>query len=269
MQLLYSSHQPIGPQPYPVIYIRGCQSGTWSQTGTESPYLQHRVATLLLQHGRRNQNHPTRNSFRKSTLLVSCCGAWLWSWLAAVVNLFVLNLICFVGRAALIFPSPPNNSSDLFIGLMRMRGNRSFTYVSVRCSLVVAVDAGREGSGLRGEEYFRLPLYTRNGQVGEHVQRRKKKDLAPSRARGSTGPFLGGVLTQRVSTQPLELFIPRLSRCTTQWFVSSSEHLYVDERLKTPAPVYMHTQILCAHILNVETTKTGNIGCRNKSSTRC
>ena len=67
--------------------------------------------------------------------------------------------MCFVGRAALIFPSPPNNSSDLFIGLMRMRGDRSFTYVSVRCSLVVAVDAGREGSGLRGEEYFRLPLY--------------------------------------------------------------------------------------------------------------
>ena len=30
--------------------------------------------------------------------------------LAAVVNLFVLNLVCFVGRAALTFPSPPNNS---------------------------------------------------------------------------------------------------------------------------------------------------------------
>ena len=26
----------------------------------------------------------------------SCCGFWLWSWLAAVVNLFVLNLVCFI-----------------------------------------------------------------------------------------------------------------------------------------------------------------------------
>ena len=26
----------------------------------------------------------------------SCCGFWLWSWLAAVVNLFVLNLLCFI-----------------------------------------------------------------------------------------------------------------------------------------------------------------------------
>ena len=26
----------------------------------------------------------------------SSCGFWLWSWLAAVVNLFVLNLLCFI-----------------------------------------------------------------------------------------------------------------------------------------------------------------------------
>ena len=92
---------------------------------TRSLYLQHRVATLLLQHGRRHQNHTTRTPFR--SLLLSCCGFWLWSWLAAVVNLFVLNFMCFVGRAALTFPSPPNKSSDLFIGLMRMTGNRSYT----------------------------------------------------------------------------------------------------------------------------------------------
>ena len=97
-----------------------------------SPYLQHRVATLLVQHGRRHQNHPTRNPFLKScrfrlclvqaavvNLFVlnlvclisvcpcipetgrlentySCCGFWLWSWVAAVVNLFVLNLLCFI-----------------------------------------------------------------------------------------------------------------------------------------------------------------------------
>ena len=35
---------------------------------------------------------------------------------------------------------------------------------------------------------FVAPIYTRNGQVGEHVQR-KKTNLAPSRARGSTWPF--------------------------------------------------------------------------------
>ena len=44
-----------------------------------------------------------------------------------------------------------------------------------------------------------------------------QKTLAPSRARGSTRPFLlAGVLTQRLSTQTLELYIPRPSRCTTQ-----------------------------------------------------
>ena len=94
-----------------------------------SPYFQHRVATLLVQHGRRHQNHPTRNLFLKScrfrlclvqaavvNLFVlnlmcfisvcpcipetsrlentySCCGFWLWSWLAAVVNLFVLDVV--------------------------------------------------------------------------------------------------------------------------------------------------------------------------------
>ena len=26
----------------------------------------------------------------------SCCGVWLWPWLAVVVNLFVLNLLCFI-----------------------------------------------------------------------------------------------------------------------------------------------------------------------------
>ena len=94
--------------------------------------MQHRVATLLVQHGRRHQNHPTRNPFLKScrfrlclvqaavvNLFIlnlvcfisvcpcipetgrlentySCCGFGLWSWLAAVVNLFVLNLLCFI-----------------------------------------------------------------------------------------------------------------------------------------------------------------------------
>ena len=49
----------------------------------------------------------------------SCCGFWLWFWPAAVVvNLFVLNLVYFVGRAAITFLSPPHESSDLFIRLI-------------------------------------------------------------------------------------------------------------------------------------------------------
>ena len=102
------------------------------QIGANRGYLQHRVATLLVQHGRRHQNHPTRNPFLKSCYFRLClvqaavvnlfvlnlvcfisvcpcmpetgrlentsprCGIWLWSWLAAFVNLFVLNLLCFV-----------------------------------------------------------------------------------------------------------------------------------------------------------------------------
>ena len=94
--------------------------------------MQHRVATLLVQHGRRHQNHPTRNSFLKScrfrlclvqaaivnlfvlnlVCFISvrpcipvtgrlentyfCCGFWFWSWLAAVANLFVLIFLCFI-----------------------------------------------------------------------------------------------------------------------------------------------------------------------------
>ena len=96
--------------------------------------MQHRVATLLVQHGRRHQNHPTRNPFLKScrfrlclvqaavvnlfvlnlvcfisvcpcvpetgrleNMYSSCCGIWLWCWPAAVLStLFVLNLLCFI-----------------------------------------------------------------------------------------------------------------------------------------------------------------------------
>ena len=199
-----------------------------------SPYLQHRVATLLVQHGRRHQNYPTRNPFLKCCrfrlclvqaavvkLFVlnlvcfisvcpcipgtgrlenkySCCGFWLWSWLAAVVNLFVLNLLCFIS-----------------------------VYL----------------------------VYTRNGHIVEHV-RTEKKQKRPCRAvRGTwlhVGAFLAGVLTQRFSTQPL-------SRCTYRGFPaallsrSSPAPSIVDKSLKTPVvPVYTHTD------LNVETTNLGD-----------
>ena len=85
---------------------------------------------------------------------------WLWSWLAAVVNLFVLNFCA------------------------------SFPFA-----------------------------YTRNGQILEHVRTKKKQKRPCPAVQGTwlhVGPFLAGALTQRFSTQPLELYIPRLSRCTTQ-----------------------------------------------------
>ena len=68
----------------------------------------------------------------------------------------------------------------------------------IRCSLVVDVDAGREGLRLRGDAYFRLPLYTRNGQVGEYVKRTKKKLRHPGHM-APRGLFLqvGGLTTQR------------------------------------------------------------------------
>ena len=73
----------------------------------------------------------------------SCCGFWLWSWLA-VVNLFVLNLVCFVA------PVNPKRAGwrDMF---------------------------SPEGGCSEGLDAFRF-----------------------------------------FSTQTLELYIPRLSRCTTQ-----------------------------------------------------
>ena len=121
-----------------------------------------------------------------------------------------------------------------------------------------------------GVLHFRLPLYNRNGQIGEHVlllwflalvlagfccqlvcfefvvlhfrlpipetrngqiieakgadyrtrtyREETKKTFCPA-VQGTwlhVGTFLAGVLTHRFSTQPLELYIPRLSRCTTQ-----------------------------------------------------
>ena len=67
---------------------------------------------------------------------------------------------------------------------------------------------------------IRNKTYTRNGQIVLHVRRTEKKQKRPCPAVQGTwlhvGSFLAGVLTQRFSTQPLELYIPRLSRCTAQ-----------------------------------------------------
>ena len=160
--------------------------------------MQHRVATLLVQHGRRHQNHPTRNPFLKScsfrlclvqaavvNLFVlnlvcfisvcpcipetgrlenthSCCGFWLWSWVAAVVNLFVLNLLCFI--SVCLYP--------------KRADCRTRTYREEAKKPCLAVQ-------------------------GMHV--------AP---RGTFSCRCGNAAI--LNAQPLELYIPRLSRCTTQ-----------------------------------------------------
>ena len=61
--------------------------------------------------------------------------------------------------------------------------------------------------------------YTRNGQIVEHVRTEKKQKRPCSAVQGTwlhVGPFLAGVPTQRFSTQPVELYIPRLSHCIAQ-----------------------------------------------------
>ena len=58
---------------------------------TGSPYLQHRVATLLVQHGRRHQNHPTGNPFLKSCRFRLCLvGAPIWN---TVLQHFSYNMV--------------------------------------------------------------------------------------------------------------------------------------------------------------------------------
>ena len=97
--------------------------------------------------------------------------------LAAVVNLFVLSLECFVDRAALTFPSPPNNSSDVFIGLMRMRGKQSYTSVLVaRWWLLLTPDGKVWGFGERNISV--CPCIPGTGRF-ENTNRKEKKDLAP------------------------------------------------------------------------------------------
>ena len=95
--------------------------------------------------------------------------------LAAVVNLFVLNLVCFVGRAALTFSPPPNNSSNLFIGLMRMRRNQPYTSVLVaRWWLLLTPDGKVWGFGEGNISV--CPCIPGTGRL-ENTYRRKKKNL--------------------------------------------------------------------------------------------
>ena len=156
---------------------------------------------------------------------------------------------CKTSRATWSAPSKPSHKKPFFEDL-----SFAALFGTGCCCQLVCFEFG--------VLHFRLPLYTRNGQVGEHVLllwflalvlascccqlvcfefvvlhfrlytpetrngqiiehvRTEKKQKRPCPAVQGTwlhvGHFLAGVLTQRSSTQPLELYIPRLSRCTTQ-----------------------------------------------------
>ena len=161
-----------------------------------SPYLQHRVATLLVQHGRRHQNHPTRNPFLKvlssSALFgTDCC----------------CQLVCFE-FGVFHFRLP-----------LYARNGQIGEYVLLLWFLALVL-AGCCCQLVCFECCASFPFaYTRNGQIVEHVRTEKKQKRPCPAVQGTwfhVGPFLAGVLTQRFSTQPLELNIPRLSRRTAQ-----------------------------------------------------
>ena len=159
------------------------------------PYLQHRVATLLVQHGRRHRNHPRKKTFFEV----------LWFsavFQAAVVNLFVLNSVCFIS----VCPCIPETGR--LENTYSCWGFWLWSWLAAAVNLFFLICCASSPFA-----------YTRNGQIVEHL-RTEKKQKRPCPAVQSTwlhvGPFLAGVLTQRFSTQPLELYISRLSRCTTQ-----------------------------------------------------
>ena len=159
-----------------------------------SSYLQHRVATLFVQHGRRHQNYPTRNPFLKSCRFRLCLVQ------AAVVNLFVLNWVYLISVCSCI---PETGRLENTYSCCGFGFGPGWLLCKLVCFEFVVLHS---------------PAYTRNGQIVEHV-RTEDKQRSPCPAVQGTwlhvGPFLAGVLTQRFSTQPLELYIPRLSRCTT------------------------------------------------------
>ena len=141
-------------------------------------YLQHRVATLLVQHGRRHQNHPTRNPFLKSCRFRLCLVQ------AAVVNLFVLNLVRFIS----VCPCIPETG--------RLENTYSCCGIWLWCWLAAVLSTCFEFVVL----HFRLPIpETRNGQIIEHVRREKKQKRPCPAVQGTwlhVGPFLAGVLTR-------------------------------------------------------------------------
>ena len=96
--------------------------------------------------------------------------------------------------------------------------------------------------------HFRLPI-TRNGQIVEHARTEKKQKRPCPAVQGTWGLFLQ--VCQRSDSQR------NLLSCTCRGFPaallsrSSPAPSIVDESLKTPVPVYTHTDYLY-----VDTTKT-------------
>ena len=157
--------------------------------------MQHRVGTLLVQHGRRHQNHPTRNPFSKSCRFRLC--------LVQAVNFVHFEFGVLHFRLPLYTRNGQIGEHVLLLWFLAL------VLAGCCCQLVCF------------EYCASFPFaYTRNGQIVEHVRRTEKKQKRPCPAVQGTWlharPFLAGVLTQRFSTQPLELYIPRLSRCNAQ-----------------------------------------------------
>ena len=171
-----------------------------------SPYLQHRVAKFIVQHGRRHQNHPRRNPFAKSCRFRLCL---------AVGTGCCCQLVCFEfgvlhSRLHLYTQNGRVEKHVLLLWFLAL------VLAGCCCQLVCF------------ECCASFPFaYTRNGQTVEHVRTEKKRKRPCPTVQGTwlrVGSFLAGVLTQRFSAQSLELYIPRLSRCIAQWVVSCSEN---------------------------------------------
>ena len=154
-------------------------------------------ATLLVQHARRHQNHPTFFEVLSFSALFGpgCC----------------CQLVCFE-FGVLHFRLP-----------LYTRNGQVGEHVRLLLWFLALVLAGCCCQLVCFEFvvlHFRLPIpETRNGQIIEPVRTEKKQKRPCPAVQGTwlqVGLFLADVLTQRFSTQPLELYIPRLPRCTTQ-----------------------------------------------------
>ena len=123
---------------------------------------------------------------------------------AAVVNLFVLNLVCFIS----VCPCIPET--------VRLENTYSCCGFWLWSWLTVAVNL----FVLNLLCVIFVCLYPKRADCRTRTYREETKKRPCLTVQGTwlhMGPFLAGVLTQRFSTQPLGLYIlPRLSRCTTQ-----------------------------------------------------
>ena len=134
-------------------------------------------ATPCCNTSRATWSTPSEPPHKKPFFEVFFVFGFVWS-VAAVVNLFVLNLVCFIS----VCPCIPET------------GRLENTYSCCRFWLWSWLAAVVNLVVLNVVLHFRLPIIPETGRLyyTYDVQRRNKKDLAPpSRARGSTwGLFL-------------------------------------------------------------------------------